>query len=118
MHLEMVEPLLPRLAAPGRKREDPPAKPTPEIELAVRMDMAVLQVPGVIILNNAVNGGEMCFETRFGVEGCAALGASIVNQSAAAPHLFLTVVSVFVLAPIGGCEEGFAANVSAAVGFV
>jgi len=114
MHLEVIEALLPRVNAPSRKAPNLPTKPAPEIILALRVNVALLQV----VLINAVGGREMGLEVRRRVEGGATLGVDVIDVDIASPHLGLTMDLKFVLAPLVCSEEGFATQKCAAVGLV
>ena len=108
----MIKPFVPRFHPPCGKLLNLPAKATPEIMLAPRMNMVLLQV----VTSNAMRGGEMCLEVSRRVESCAAF--SCINVDVTAPHLGLVMVCEFVLAPLLGRMEGFTTEKGTAVGFV
>jgi hypothetical protein len=117
MLLKMIQPLLPRLNASRRKPPNLSAEATPEVILALGVNMALLQVP-LVIVGNAVGAGQMCLEIGGRVESGATLGGDIVDVDFASPHLCLTVNSEFVLTPLLCGGECFVAEKGAAVGFV
>ncbi len=128
MVLEVIEAFRPRLDASAVERDDAPAEAAPEVDLALGVDVPALHPPGAVGQRlavavadadaDAVRRAEVGRQGVGGVEGRAALAASVAACDAAAPHLGLPVGAEFVLPPLARVGERGAAEVSAAVEFL